>query len=397
MTRRKMLVVGIVVLLVAVVGWRMLGSSRGPGGHDGKDDEDNTPVAVTAVTVSRQDVPLSLDALGTVQALNTVTVRPQVGGLVEAIAFREGQEIKTGDVIARIDPRPLQASLDQALAKKKQDQAQLAAAQSTLQRYEELIAKHFVAAQDLENQRHTVGQYEAGLAGDDAAISSARLQLAYTTIKAPIDGVAGMRQVDVGNVVQANSSTIVVLTQVHPINVMFSLPEQHLEAVRAPAGDPLVVAALDRSDSHVLANGSLTVVDNQIDSNTGTFKLKSEFNNADNALWPGQFVNVRLTVRTLAGALVVPAPALQRGPEGSYVFVVGADKSVTMQPVQAGAETADGKIVITKGLEENQQVVTEGQFRLKAGSKVLALKPGEAPPPAKPDEDKSKRKWKRGG
>lgn len=395
MLRRKWLLIGIAVLLVALVAWRLVGS-RGGGARPDKDG-DNAPVAVTAVAVAREDVPLSLDALGTVQALNTVTVRPQVGGLVEAIAFKEGQEIKAGDVIARIDPRPLQASLDQALAKKQQDVAQLAAARGTLKRYEELSVKHFVAAQDLENQRHTVGQYEAGLAGDDAAIASARLQLAYTTIKAPIDGVAGLRQVDVGNVVQANSSTIVVLTQVHPITVVFSLPEQNLEAVRAPAGDPLAVAALDRGDSHVLASGTLAVVDNQIDSNTGTFKLKAQFDNADNALWPGQFVNVRLTVRTLAGALVVPVPALQRGPEGSYVFVVGDDKTVSMQPVQAGTEAGNGKIVITKGLTENQQVVTEGQFRLKAGSKVLALKPGEAPPPAKPDEDKGKWRGKRRG
>lgn len=391
MLHRKIQLIGGVALLAALAGCG--GGSR--GGRDGKDDE--APVAVTAVPTSRQDVPLTLDALGTVQALNTVTVRPQVGGQIEAIAFKEGQEIKAGDVIARIDPRPLQAALDQALAKKKQDEAQLASARGTLKRYEELGTKHFVAAQDLENQRHTVGQFEAGLAGDDAAIASARLQLAYTTIKAPIDGVAGLRQVDVGNVVQANSSAIVVLTQVHPINVMFSLPEQHLGVVRAPVGDPLAVAALDRGDSHVLANGTLAVVDNQIDANTGTFKLKAQFDNADNALWPGQFVNVRLTVRTLAGALVVPTPALQRGPEGSYVFVVGADNSVSMQPVQTGAETADGKIVVTKGLEESQQVVTEGQFRLKAGSKVLALKPGEAPPPAKPDESKGKGKWKRGG
>jgi len=330
-------------------------------------------------------VPVRLEALGTVQALNTVTLRPQVSGQIEAITFREGQEIKAGEVIARLDARPLKAALDQVRAKKVQDQAQLATAQGTLKRYEELGAKHFVSAQDLENQRHSVGQFQAALAADDAAIASAQLQLDYATIRAPIDGVAGIRQVDVGNVVQANSSAIVVLAQMHPITVIFSLPEQHLDAVRGVA-DALKVEALDRGDSHVLATGALTVVDNQIDPGTGTFKLKAQFDNADNALWPGQFVNVRVEVRTLANALVVPAPALQRGPEGGYVFVVGADGAASMQAVQTGVATDDGQVVISQGLQEGQPVVTEGQFRLKQGSKVLALKPGETPPPAAPAE-----------
>ena len=371
--------------LLGFIGYRLVsgGSGRGTTGRGGPGADE--PVAVTVVPATRRDVPVRLEALGTVQALNTVTVRPQVGGQIEAIAFREGQEIAAGEVIARLDARPLKAALDQVRAKKVQDQAQLATAQGTLKRYEELGAKHFVSAQDLENQRHTVGQFQAALAADDAAIASAQLQLDYATIRAPIDGVAGIRQVDVGNVVQANSSAIVVLAQMHPITVLFSLPEQHLDAVRG-AADALKVEALDRGDSHVLATGALTVVDNQIDPGTGTFKLKAQFDNADNALWPGQFVNVRVEVRTLANALVVPAPALQRGPEGGYVFVVGADGAASMQAVQTGVATDDGQVVISQGLQEGQQVVTEGQFRLKQGSKVLALKPGETPPPAAPAE-----------
>ena len=406
MSRWKMIAIAVGVLVVAAVGYRMLSgggsaSPRGQGGPGGGGDKDDTPIAVTAVPVTRQDVPVTFDALGTVQALNTVTIRPQISGAVESIEFKEGQEIKAGSVIARIDPRPLQAALDQAKAKKQQDAAQLAGAKSTLSRYEELIQKHFVAAQDLENQRHTVNQFQATLAGDDAAITSAEVQLSYTKIQSPIDGVAGIRQVDVGNIAQANSTAIVVLTQVHPISVIFTLPEQNLDQVRTkPDAEPLAVSALDRTDSHVLATGELAVIDNQIDSTTGTFKLKSQFSNVDNVLWPGQFVNVRLTVRTLDKAVVVPAPALQRGPEGSYVFLVGEDKTVTMQPVTAGIETGDGKIVITKGLEENQQVVTEGQFRLKPGSKVLALKPGETPPAAVATDakgDKSQRGGRRRG
>ena len=385
MARWKLVSIVLGLALLGFIGYRLVsgGSGRGTTGRGGPGADE--PVAVTVVPATRRDVPVRLEALGTVQALNTVTVRPQVGGQIEAIAFREGQEIAAGEVIARLDARPLKAALDQVRAKKVQDQAQLATAQGTLKRYEELGAKHFVSAQDLENQRHTVGQFQAALAADDAAIASAQLQLDYATIRAPIDGVAGIRQVDVGNVVQANSSAIVVLAQMHPITVLFSLPEQHLDAVRG-AADALKVEALDRGDSHVLATGALTVVDNQIDPGTGTFKLKAQFDNADNALWPGQFVNVRVQVRTLAQALVVPAPALQRGPEGSYVFVVGADGTAAMQAVQAGVATDDGQLVISKGLEDGQQVVTEGQFRLKQGSKVLALKPGETPPPAAPAE-----------
>ena len=385
MARWKLVSIVLGLALLGFIGYRLVsgGSGRGTTGRGGPGADE--PVAVTVVPATRRDVPVRLEALGTVQALNTVTVRPQVGGQIEAIAFREGQEIAAGEVIARLDARPLKAALDQVRAKKVQDQAQLATAQGTLKRYEELGAKHFVSAQDLENQRHSVGQFQAALAADDAAIASAQLQLDYATIRAPIDGVAGIRQVDVGNVVQANSSAIVVLAQMHPITVIFSLPEQHLDAVRGVA-DALKVEALDRGDSHVLATGALTVVDNQIDPGTGTFKLKAQFDNADNALWPGQFVNVRVEVRTLANALVVPAPALQRGPEGGYVFVVGADGAASMQAVQTGVATEDGQVVISQGLQEGQQVVTEGQFRLKQGSKVLALKPGETPPPAAPAE-----------
>ncbi|HOV59316.1 MAG TPA: efflux RND transporter periplasmic adaptor subunit [Rhodanobacteraceae bacterium] len=385
MARWKLVSIVLGLALLGFIGYRLVsgGSGRGTTGRGGPGADE--PVAVTVVPATRRDVPVRLEALGTVQALNTVTLRPQVSGQIEAITFREGQEIKAGEVIARLDARPLKAALDQVRAKKVQDQAQLATAQGTLKRYEELGAKHFVSAQDLENQRHSVGQFQAALAADDAAIASAQLQLDYATIRAPIDGVAGIRQVDVGNVVQANSSAIVVLAQMHPITVIFSLPEQHLDAVRGVA-DALKVEALDRGDSHVLATGALTVVDNQIDPGTGTFKLKAQFDNADNALWPGQFVNVRVEVRTLANALVVPAPALQRGPEGGYVFVVGADGAASMQAVQTGVATDDGQVVISQGLQEGQPVVTEGQFRLKQGSKVLALKPGETPPPAAPAE-----------
>ncbi|UXI67452.1 efflux RND transporter periplasmic adaptor subunit [Tahibacter amnicola] len=377
MSRGKIAGILIAVALVGLIGWRAFsgsstGNRRGPGG------DPNAPVAVTAVAVATEDVPLTLDALGTVQALNTVTVRPQVGGQIDSIAFREGQEIKKGDVIAVIDPRTFQAQLDQATAKKKQDEALLGSAQSTLKRYEELMQKNFVAAQDLENQRHTVRQLQAQVGADDAAIANARVQLGYTTVRAPIDGLAGIRLVDEGNIVQSGQSAgIVVLTQVHPITVVFSLPEQHLALVRRSQDGGLAVKALDRTDNRVIAEGTLRVIDNQIDSTTGTFKLKAEFENADNALWPGQFVNVRLGVSDLKNALVVPQQALQRGPEGTYVYLVGDDDTVRMQPVKAGIEAPGGKVVIADGVSAGQRVVTEGQFRLKPGARVQALAPGE--------------------
>ncbi len=383
MSRWKTALVLLVLAALAVLGWRLLhrpGASA-PGMHGGAGGAD-APVPVTVVPVEQKDVPVYLTALGTVQALNTVTVSSQVTGQLKALHFAEGDEIQQGALIAEIDPRTFQAAVDQAVAKKNQDAAQLSASRSTLKRYEELIVKHFVSAQDLENQRQTVRQQEALVAADDAAISSARTQLGYTRITAPITGIAGIRQVDVGNLVTANSSTgIVTLTQVHPTNVIFTLPEQNLGEVRNGQGaTALAVTALDRTDAHALGDGVLKVIDNQIDSSTGTFKLKSEFANENNALWPGQFVNVRLRIKTVSNGLVVPATALQRGPEGSYVYALQPDDTVAMKPVTPAGEAGDNGILIDSGVAAGDRVVTEGQFRLKPGSKVVALAPGQAAP-----------------
>jgi multidrug efflux system membrane fusion protein len=381
MSRWKLALAVVVVVVVGILGWRLLQRAQN-GAKDGSSAAD-APIPVTVVPAVTQDVPVYLTALGTVQALNTVTVNAQVSGQLEALHFAEGQQIKQGDLIAQIDPRTFQSSLDQANAKKKQDAAQLSASKSTLARYEDLIVKHFVSAQDLENQHQTVRQQEALVAADEAAASSARTQLGYTRIVAPITGIAGLRQVDVGNLVQANGSTgIVVLTQIHPINVMFTLPAQNLGEVRAAqAGGALPVAALDHTDSHVVAgNGVLKVIDNQIDVSTSTFKLKSEFPNANGELWPGQFVNVRMLVRTVKDGLVVPTQAMQRGPDGDYVYLLQADNTVKMQPVQTAGEADDTHILIGSGLKVGDKMVTEGQFRLKPGSKVQPLAPGEVPP-----------------
>ena len=383
MSRWKIALIVVAVLLAAVIGYRLL--HRPSGQRPGS--EANEPIPVTVVPATREDVPIYLQALGTVAALNTVTVVPQVSGQLVAVDFKEGQEIKQGGVIAQIDPRTYQASLAQAEGKLAQDQALLKAARYLASSYENLGRKQYVAAQTLQAQQQTVRQYEAAVLADSAAVESARVQLGYTTLRAPFDAIAGLRLVDVGNVVgPGTTSGIVVLTQVHPISVLFNLPQQNLDAVReAMTKGTLTVAALDRSDNKIIATGFLKVISNQISTSTSTFELKAEFANKDDVLWPGQFVNVRLQLGTVRGAVVVPAQAVQRGPDGDYAFVVQPNKTVRMQPVVTGNQTGASIAVIEKGLSPGERVVTEGQFRLKQDSKVIPLAPGEVPPLKAPD------------
>jgi len=402
----KIALIVIAVIVVAVVGFRLLHKSAGSASAQttgkGKDGKDETPpVPVTVVPVVKQNVPVYLTALGTVQALNTITVNPQVGGLLLSLDFTEGQPVKKGQVLAQIDPRTYQAAYDQALAKQHQDQALLDTAKSNLARSQDLAAKGYISKQDLDTLRNTAAQYQAAVAADAASIRDSQVQLAYTKVVSPIDGLAGIRGVDPGNVV-TTSTAIVTLTQLQPINIMFTLPEQNLDMVRAAAaqdGAVLQVTALDRTDAHPIASGGvLKVIDNQIDATTGTFRLKSEFPNAKNELWPGQFVNVQLLVNTVDGGLVIPAQAVQRGPDGDYVYQVQADSTVKMQPVVIAGEVGDSHVMIGSGLKIGEQVVTEGQFRLKPGSKVNALKPGEVPAaPTAAQLDKAKKNSTGGG
>lgn len=402
----KIALIVIAVIVVAVVGFRLLhkpaGSASAQTAGKGKDGKDETPpVPVTVVPVVKQNVPVYLTALGTVQALNTITVNPQVGGLLLSLDFTEGQPVKKGQVLAQIDPRTYQAAYDQVLAKQHQDQALLDTAKSNLTRSQDLAAKGYISKQDLDTLRNTAAQYQAAVAADAASIRDSQVQLAYTKVISPIDGLAGIRGVDPGNVI-TTSTAIVTLTQLHPINIMFTLPEQNLDMVRAAAaqdGAVLQVTALDRTDAHPIASGGvLKVIDNQIDATTGTFRLKSEFPNVKNELWPGQFVNVQLLVNTVDGGLVIPAQAVQRGPDGDYVYQVQADKTVKMQPVVVAGEVGDSHVMIGSGLKVGEQVVTEGQFRLKPGSKVNALKPGEVPAAPTADQlDKAKKNTQGGG
>ena len=378
MSRWKIVAIIVVVLVVAIIGYRIV--HRPTGFQRGKGQD--APIPVTVLPATRENVPVYLTALGTVSALNTVTVVPQVAGQLVSVNFKEGKEIKKGDVIAQIDPRTYRAAVEQAQGKLAQDQALLSAAKYLASSYENLGKKQYVAAQTLQAQEQTVRQYQAAVLADKAALDSARVQLGYTTIRAPINGVAGLRLVDVGNIVgPTTSGGIVVLTQIHPISVLFNLPQQNIEAVRdGMTKGALQVAALDRSNNTVIATGALKVINNQIDTSTSTFQLKAEFANPTDTLWPGQFVNVRLQLGTLHDALVVPAQAVQRGPDGDYVFAVQPDNTVKMQPVTTGGEAGASQTVISKGLSAGVRVVTEGQFRLKQNSKVIPLAPGQVPP-----------------
>ena len=349
----------------------------GRGGFTG-----DGPVPVLAAAATRADVPVYLDGVGTVRALNTVTVRAQVEGKLIEVAFKEGQDVKRGQVLARIDPTTFQAQLDQAVAKKAQDEATLANARMDLERYTRLVASNSVARQQLDTQKATVAQLEAQVKLDQAAIDNVRAILQYTTIVAPLDGRTGIRQVDEGNIVRASDATgIVVLTQLRPISVLFTLPQQQLgDITRAMAKGPPTAEVFGADNKTVIDRGTLLVVDNQVDQTTGTVKLKAEFPNQDLQLWPGQFVNVRLLVNTLQQVVVAPTAAVQRGPNGIFVFVVKPDNTVAVQPVTVSQQT-ETQAVIAIGLEPGERVVTTGFARLTGGSDVVVTNADQVPAP----------------
>ncbi|CAM5766146.1 hypothetical protein LMIY3S_01722 [Labrys miyagiensis] len=350
------------------------------GGRRGSSD--SGPVPVLTADAAAADVPVTLDGVGTVKAFNTVTITPQVSGQIVELPFKEGQDVRKGDVIARIDDSTYKAALDQAIAKRAQDQASLDNARIDLQRYEGLVATNSVTKQTADTQRATVAQDEALLKSDDAAIASAKATLAYTVIIAPIDGRTGIRSVDAGNVVQANSSTgIVTISQMKPISVLFNLPQQSLaDIIAASAGGALQVQALRGDNKTVIDTGTLDVIDNQVDSTTGTIKLKANFSNDSEALWPGAFVNARLQVRTLKGAIVVPTAAVQRGPSGTFLYVLNEGKA-ELRTVTVGQQ-GDQQTVIETGLKLGEKVITTGFARLSDGASVETAAPAAAAGPA---------------
>jgi membrane fusion protein, multidrug efflux system len=368
MSKRTLFIIAGVILLLA--GWwtcRRSGSTaeaqtsgrnarNGPGAGGGA-------VPVVAAKVEKKDVPIYLDGLGTVQAFNTVTVHARVDGELVKVLFTEGQDVKTGDVLAELDPHPYQAVLDQA-------KAQAALDQATLKRQTDLRARNVVAAQDYDTA-------VANAQKSQAAADAAQVNLDYCSIKSPIDGRIGIRQVDVGNLVHASDQNgIVVITQLRPISVVFTLPEQTLQEVTNPGGAQggLKVSAFDRGNTTLLGDGTLAVIDNEIDQATGTIKLKATFPNDDLKLWPGKFVNARLVLTTKKDATVIPASVVQRGPQGTYAYVIKPDKTAEMRPIKV-AQTENNQTVVDDGLKPGEDVVVDGQYKLQPGAHVEMTSP----------------------
>jgi membrane fusion protein, multidrug efflux system len=328
-------------------------------------------VPVTIATATRQDVPIILAGLGTVQAYNTVTLKSRIDGQIMAVYFREGQDVRRGQQLALIDPRPYQVALETAKANLARDQAQLNTARANLVRSKALLEAGVVAQQDYDTQVAAAGQFTGTVAADQAAIDNAKLNLEYTRILSPIDGRIGLRLIDSGNIVHAaDTNGMLVVTQMHPIAVVFTLPEEQLPSVLEQSHKgQLGVQAFSSDDRTMLAAGKLETVDNQIDPTTGTAKLKAVFDNKEGALWPNQFVNVHLQLSTARDALTIPAAAVQRGPDGNLAYVMAADRKITIQPVTI-ALTQGNVSLISSGLQAGDQVVTEGQDKLQAGSLV---------------------------
>ncbi len=365
-----LLVVGVAV--AGGVGYRLVSngqSSDSKGG--GKGAAADRAIAVNVAPVEQRDVPISLDGLGSVIPLSTVTLKSRVDGRLDAVLFKEGQAVKAGEVVAQIDPRPFKIQLGQANATLARDSAQHRNAQANLERYQELFAKKLVAEQQVADQKALVDQ-AAGVVGiDRAQVEAARLQLEWTQVTSPIDGVTGIRQVDPGNLVHASDvNGLVVITQLDPIAVLFTLPQDALPQVsQAMADGPLEVEAYARDGTTLLATGQLSVIDNQINANTATLRLKAQFQNTRHLLWPNAFVKARLKVTTRTGALVVPTVAVQRGPKGAFVYLVGQDGTANVRAVQV--DTTEGELTLVRGgLTAGEQVVVDGQSQLRPGAKV---------------------------
>jgi len=379
------------------IGWIVLIAVLGGGGYFGwqryqdgvqkaeaaqKAAARRPAIPVTIAQVENMDFPVYLTRLGTVQAFNTVVVRTRVDGQIDKIAFQEGQMVNQGDLLAEIDPRPFQASLDQAKAKKVQDEANLANANLDLQRYTKL--GEFATRQQTDTQRSTVAQLTAQIAADEAAIANAQTQLDYTQVKSPITGVVGLRQVDIGNIVNASTQTgIVTVTQIEPITVIFTAPEDQLPYIsEGQKAGALKVIAITTDGKKPLAEGKLAVINNQVDTTSGTIRLKAVFDNKDHTLWPGQSVSTRLLVRTLKTATVVPDDAVQHGTNGLYAYAVGADNKAELRNVKV-SYSIDGRSVVDDGLKAGERVITGGQFKVQPGSLVSSAVASSDPAQAK--------------
>ena len=380
------LVALLVVLALGGAAWYLIHrpAPKGPGGPGG-----GARVTVGEATARRADVPVYIDALGTVTPVATITLRPQVSGVLTQVLFTEGQMVTKGQLLAQIDPRPFQQALMQAQGTRQRDEAQLANARITLQRYQTLLAQDSIARQDVDTQAALVQQLEGTVTSDRASEKTAQLNLDFTRVTAPVSGRVGLRVVDAGNVVSSGDAAgIAVITQINPVDVQFSVPQDRVPDIQTRAMESvkedkrLPVTALDRIRSNVLDKGVFLTLDNQVDVQTGTVRAKARFQNAAGTLFPNQFVNIRLLLRTLQGAVVVPVTALRTGAAGDFVYVVNEDRTVSMRPVKRGQGTVEN-IVVTEGLKEGERVVTEGGDRLTDGASVrlasdAAARPGAA-------------------
>src|ERR1700759_632510 len=371
---KKPRLISSIVLIAAVgaavyYGWqRFHGADQSTAANNAQKSARN-PIRVSTAPVQKADFPVYLTGLGTVQGFNTVLVRTRVDGQIDKVAFKEGQMVNQGDLLVEIDPRPYQATLDQAKAKKVQDEANIANANLDLQRYTKL--GEFATKQQTDTQRTTVQMLTAQIAADDAAIFNAQTQLDYTQVKSPISGVAGLRQVDIGNIVNASAQTgIVSIAQIEPIAVIFTAPEEQLPYINeGQAAGALKVIAITTDGKKPLAEGTLSVVNNQVDGTSGTIRLKAVFDNKNHALWPGQSVSTRLLVKTLKDATVVPDDAIQHGTNGLYVYAVNSDGKAELHKVKVSA-SIDGRSVIEEGLTPEHHVITPGQYKVSPGSLV---------------------------
>jgi multidrug efflux system membrane fusion protein len=374
-----------VLLIVAVAaagyfGWQRFGSGKTPSAQTAQNAPARNAVPVKIAAVEKADFPVYLSGLGTVQGFNTVLVRTRVDGQINSIAFKEGQFVKQGDTLVEIDPRPFQAALDQAKAKKAQDQANLANANLDLQRFTRL--GEFATRQQTDTQRSQVAQLTAQIEADDAAIFNAQTQLDYATVKAPFSGVAGLRQVDVGNIVNAATQTgIVSIAQIEPIAVIFTAPEDQLPEIKAAlAASPPKVIAMSTDGKRVLSTGVLALINNQVDISSGTIRLKAVFENKDHALWPGQSVSTRLLIKTLKDVAVVPDDAVQHGANGLYAYSVNSENKAELRWIKV-TNSIDGRSVVDEGLSPGQQVITAGQYKVQPGALVsMAVASSDAAP-----------------
>ncbi|AGP45566.1 multidrug transporter [Serratia plymuthica S13] len=391
------LLVVVIVVIAAVLIWRHFNTavpasdtaSAAPhagGGKAAAGGRRGAPMSpVQAATATEQTVPRYLSGLGTATAANTVTVTSRVDGQLMAVHFTEGQQVKAGDLLVEIDPRPFEVQLTQALGQLAKDQATLANARRDLARYQQLAKTNLVSRQDLDTQLSLVQQTEGAIKADQGSVDSAKLQITYSRITAPIDGRVGLKLVDVGNYITSGSTTgIVVITQTHPIDVVFTLPEGNIsDLLKAQKAGPVSVEAWDRTNQTQLATGSLLSLDNQIDTTTGTIKLKARFTNEDDALFPNQFVNARLKVATLHNAIVIPTAALQMGNEGNFVWTLSEDNKVSKHRVTTGVQDSR-QVVISAGLNAGDRVVTDGIDRLTEGMQVEVVTPQATPAAATP-------------